>query len=92
MSTTPLPERYAVRLTIHPVFCGIGSVGTISHIFVLREVLGLGLVEAKAWIDRAVFNEEIVEIPAESREQALLLQQRLLALQGPELQAEIVPR
>jgi hypothetical protein len=32
------------------------------------------------------------EIPAESREQARLLQQRLLALQGPEIQAEIVSR
>lgn len=92
MSSTISTEQHAVRLTINPIFCDLFSLGTVSHILVLREVLGLGLAEAKAWIDRAVFDGEIVEIPAESREQALLLQQRLLALQGPKIQAELVSR
>lgn len=75
-------HRYAVRLHIDPVLGPAGiSVGSISHIKILKYELGLGLADAKEYIDRCVFGGETVDIPVDSFDQALRLQREFEALQ-----------
>jgi hypothetical protein len=67
-----------VRLRIEPVWVdGVMSWGTIAHIRVVREELGVGLADAKAIVDRCVFGDETVDIPVESAELAIRLRERL---------------
>lgn len=73
-----MPSRYAVRLRIEPVWVdGVMSWGSIAHIRVVREELGLGLADAKTIVDRCVFGGETVESPVESAELAIRLRDRL---------------
>ena len=51
-----------LSLTVSGTLDGPVSVGTVSLIQVVRSYFGLGLVEAKMLIDRAVFGGETVEI------------------------------
>jgi hypothetical protein len=60
----------AVTLRIEGEFCGPLSVGTVSAIKVVAECLGVGLAAAKEFVDRSVFQGQVVCIPAPSIEAA----------------------
>jgi hypothetical protein len=55
-----------LRISVIPELCGPVSVGTIDLIKIIRDQCNLGLAEAKAYVDDAVFGGEIVEIPLAS--------------------------
>ncbi len=59
-----------IYLRIEPVFCGPASVGTVELIKLLRDRLELPLPEAKAYVDRCVFNGETVALIAPTDEAA----------------------
>ena len=61
-----LPLVPIVRIHIEPHFLGPASVGTITPIRILRDVLGMRLRDAKDCIDRCVFEGETVELEAPS--------------------------
>lgn len=52
-----------LRLSITPKFCGPVSIGTGDLIKVIRDRCGYELVRAKGYVDRAIFDGEVVEIP-----------------------------
>lgn len=80
-----------LRIRIEPELCGPFSVGTIAPIKVLREQLGIGLLEAKEYIDRCVFGSEVVDIEVESAELAESVAAHLRATPGPaKVHAEVV--
>ena len=72
-----------LRIRIEPTFCGPVSVGTISPIKLLRAELGIGLAEAKEYIDRCVFGGEVVDIKVESFEVARRIATKLNATPPP---------
>lgn len=53
------------------------SVGTVAHVKILREALGLGLADAKQIVDRCVFAGEEVEIACPSSDVAKSLADKL---------------
>ncbi len=55
-----------VQLRIDPRFCGPASVGTVEVIRLLCTHLGLSLVDAKAYVDRCVFEGDVVSIHTKS--------------------------
>ena len=57
-----------VHLNVEPVFCGPASVGTVELIKLVRERFGLSLAEAKAYVDRCVFDGETVALVAPTDE------------------------
>lgn len=74
-------SRYALRLRIVPALGPAGvSCGSIAHIKLLKAELGLGLADAKEYIDRCVFGGETVDIPMASLQQARHLQAQFDAL------------
>ena len=72
-----------ILMSIDGEFCGPASRGTVRHIQVIRETLGLSLAEAKQIVDRCVFDEETVEIEVESEALAAELTRRLGELEEP---------
>jgi ribosomal protein L7/L12 len=79
-----------VVLEIEAVFCGPVSVGTVSVIKLVREHLGLGLGDAKEYVDRAVFGGERVTIPAPDVRAAERLVAALAELPGsPRVRASV---
>lgn len=59
-----------IRIKAHPKFCGPASVGTVEPIKALQQALGLSLSEAKAAIDKAVFDGETARLLVASKELA----------------------
>lgn len=59
------------------------SVGTIDHIRVIQRSLGISLREAKAYVDRCVFDGETVVLSVSSYATAEALVRDLQALGGP---------
>ena len=49
-----------LSIRIEPEFCDGFSIGTVEIIKLIREELNLSLTEAKAYIDRCVFEGETV--------------------------------
>lgn len=88
----PHDARCRLRLAFEPVFCGSTavSVGTISHVRLLRDELSVGLAEAKQLVDRCVFDGETVDIAVESPEHAHRIAQRLRALEGPTVRVHVI--
>jgi hypothetical protein len=73
-----------LRLRIEPEFLAeVVSVGTIDHIRVMRDALGLTLGNAKELVDRCVFGREVVTIEFGSREAAEATAKKLASLPGP---------
>ena len=79
-----------LRIRIEPSFCGPFSMGTIPAIKMLRAELGLGLADAKAYIDRCVFEGEVVDIEIESAEVAASIAAKLTATSA-RIHAEVIP-
>ena len=72
-----------VQLKIEPEFLGPMSVGTISVVQVLADVLGLGLKDAKDAVDACVFKGETASFHVSSADAGERLCQALSALEGP---------
>jgi len=72
-----------VQLNVEPVFCGPVSVGTVELIKLSRERFGLLLAEAKANVDRCVFDGEAVAFVAPSTEAAAEFAREVGALESP---------
>lgn len=72
-----------VHLTVEPVFCGPVSVGTVELIKLVRERFGLSLAEAKAHVDRCVFNGETVALVAPTAEAAAAFVRQVGDLKSP---------
>ncbi|ANM29534.1 hypothetical protein ABI59_07975 [Acidobacteria bacterium Mor1] len=72
-----------VLLEIEGEFCGPANRGTVRHIQVLREVLGVSLAQAKELVDRCVFEGETVKIEIESEAAATRLIAQLEDLENP---------
>jgi hypothetical protein len=72
-----------VYLRVEPVFCGPASVGTVELIKLVRERLGLSLAEAKAYVDRCVFDGETVEIAFPTAGAAAEFAREVNALKSP---------
>jgi hypothetical protein len=72
-----------IRLRIDPVFCGPVSVRTVGLIHLVRERLGLSLVEAKACVDRCVFGGEAVTLAAPTEKAAAGFVRDAAALVSP---------
>jgi hypothetical protein len=72
-----------VHLNVEPVFCGPVSVGTVELIKLVRERFGLSLAEAKAYVDRCVFDGATVAIVAPTAEVAAVFAREVGALDSP---------
>src|SRR5262245_21288834 len=72
-----------VQLNVEPVFCGPVSVGTVELIKLVRERFGLSLAEAKAYVDRCVFDGETVALVAPTAEAAAVFAREVGALESP---------
>ena len=72
-----------IHLRIEPVFCGPASVGTVELIKVLRDRFELSLPEAKAYVDRCVFNGETVALVASTHEAAAEFAREVNAVASP---------
>lgn len=80
-----------LRIRIERELCGPFSLGTIAPIEVLRDQLGIGLAEAKEYIDRCVFGGEVVDIEVASAELAESVAAHLRATPSPaRVHAEVV--
>ena len=72
-----------VHLSVEPVFCGPVSVGTVELIKLVRERFGLSLAEAKAYVDRCVFDGESLAFVTSSTEAAAEFAREVGALESP---------
>lgn len=72
-----------VQLRVEPVFCGPFSVGTIELIKLVRERFGLSLGDAKARVDRCVWDGETVVLEAADMEAATEFAREVSALESP---------
>jgi ribosomal protein L7/L12 len=72
-----------VHLRVEPVFCGPASIGTVELIKLVRERFGLSLAEAKAYVDRCVFDGETIALFAPTSELAAAFAREVGALTSP---------
>ena len=72
-----------VHLNVEPVFSGPASVGTVELVKLVRERFGVSLAEAKAHVDRCVFDGETVALVAPSDEAAALFAREVGVLESP---------
>jgi hypothetical protein len=72
-----------VHLRVEPVFYGPASVGTVELIKLVRERFGLSLSDAKAIVDRCVYDGESVAISALALEIANSFARDALVLKTP---------
>jgi hypothetical protein len=76
----PSVDVLTIHFAIEPELCGPVSIGTVRIISLLRDHLGLSLSDAKAIVDRCVFEGEHVAVPAPTRDAADRLVRALAAL------------
>jgi hypothetical protein len=82
----------AIALRIDPELCGPVSVGTVAVIKLLAEHLGLSLSAAMEYVDRAVFEAQIVDVPAPSDECAHAFVAAIAALPPvPRIEVLVLP-
>ncbi|HYQ31269.1 MAG TPA: hypothetical protein VER04_28745 [Polyangiaceae bacterium] len=56
-----------IALTIEGDLCGPMSIGTVAVIRAIEQHLGLSLAQANEFVDRCVFEQQQVSLPAPTR-------------------------
>ena len=72
-----------VHLSVEAVLCGPVSIGTVELIKLVRKQFGLSLAEAKAHVDRCVFDGETVALIAPTTEAAEVFAREVGDLKSP---------
>lgn len=73
----------SISLRVDPDLCGPVSVGTVGLIRLLAEHCELSLPDATEWVNRCVFDGEVVSVPAPTAEAAEHFAAAVAVLRSP---------